>query len=75
MPVDKEFALRSFALDLLELCDELDVGAISVYVDPSDHDGYGAFVTGAAWPKHSPVHADGETVVSFSDFMKEGSDE
>lgn len=73
MPVDKEFALRSFAHDLLNLAVELDVGAINVYVDPSDHDGYGAFVTGAAWPKHSPVRADEETVVSFSDFL-EGED-
>lgn len=58
-----EFALRSFAADLLALAEELGVGPINVYADPEG----AQFVTGCAWPKGGGE----EAVASFSDFMRE----
>jgi hypothetical protein len=67
MAADVEMALRSYAIDLLQLAQELGVGPIDVYADP---DGVG-FITGCAWPKEG-----GETpVASFSEFPgEEGGD-
>ena len=44
-PTEIEYAIRSYAMDLLELSKKLGVGAISVHVSPETMDHY----SGAWW--------------------------
>ena len=60
-----EMALRSFAIDLLALCDELGVAAIQLYADGEDSE---KFVSGCAYLPNG-----GGVVASFAEFM--GGDE
>lgn len=60
---EAEMALRSFAIDLMALAEELGVGAVSLYADPEPP----RFATGCAW---APGRE--KAVASFSEFLDGG---